>query len=135
MKTPLSLESLEQQRAGIATQIAALGDLRSGSVTSTTGKCGKLNCHCHQPNDPGHGPNRRLTYKVTGKTVTEWLPNPAALGKAEREIAEFRKLQSLHKEFVEVNVQICQIRPPAAETRLPQEKKRPKRSAKKSPGK
>ena len=135
MKTPLSLESLEQQRAAIATQIAALGDLRSGSVTSTTGKCGKLNCHCHQPNDPGHGPNLRLTYKVTGKTVTESLPNPAAIGKAEREIAEFRKLQNLHKEFVEVNVQICQIRPPEAETRLPQEKKRPKRSARKSPGK
>ena len=135
MKTPLSLESLEQQRAGLATQIAALGDLRSGSVTSTTGKCGKPNCHCHQPNDPGHGPHLRLTYKVTGKTVTESLPNPAAIGKAEREIAEFRKLQSLHKEFVEVNGQICQIRPPEAEPRLPREKKRPKRSAKKSPGK
>ena len=36
MKTSKSLESLEQQRAGIANQIAALGDLRSGSVTSTT---------------------------------------------------------------------------------------------------
>ena len=67
----------------------------------------------------GHGPHLRLTYKVTGKTVTESLPNPAAIGKAEREIAEFRKLQSLHKEFVEVNGQICQIRPPEAEPRLP----------------
>ena len=129
---PKSLESLEQQRAGIADQIAALGDLRPGSVTPTTGRCGKPNCHCHQPNDPGHGPNPRLTYKVNGKTVTQSLPDPASIQKAEREIAEFRKLQGLHKEFIDVNSLICQIRPPKADTMLPQEKKRRTRSKRKS---
>ena len=38
-----SLESLEQQRANIANQIAALGDLRCGSITSTAGRCGNPN--------------------------------------------------------------------------------------------
>jgi hypothetical protein len=122
------LQSLEQQRANIANQIAVLGDLRCGSITSTTGRCGKSTCHCHQPNDPGHGPNLRLTYKVDGKTATESLPDQAAARKAEREIAEFRKLQALHKEFVEVNAQICQLRPPEPDTLSSQEKKRPKRS-------
>ena len=98
MKISQSLESLEQQRVSIANKIAALGDLRSGSVTSTTGKCGKPSCHCHRPDDPGHGPNLRLTYKVNGKTVTESLPDPAAIRKVEREVSEFRKLQTLHKE-------------------------------------
>ncbi len=132
MTIPRSLESLEQQRANIANQIAALDDLRCGSITSTTGRCGKSNCHCHQPRDPGHGPNIRLTYKVNGKTVTESLPDQAAARKAEREIAEFRKLQILHKEFVDVNAQICQIRPSESDTMSPQEKKRRKRSARKS---
>ncbi len=135
MDTPKSLELLEQRRASITQQIAGLGDLRSGSVTSTTGKCGKPNCHCHQPKDPGHGPNLRLTYKANGKTITESLSDPGAMRKVEREVAEFRKLQSLHKEFVEVNIQICQIRPTEADTMLPEEKKRPKRSVKKSPAK
>src|SRR5271170_363949 len=89
MTTPKSLESLEQQRTSIADQIASLGDLRRGSITSTTGRCGKPNCHCHQPKDPGHGPNLRLTYKVEGKTVTESLPDQSATRKAEREIDEF----------------------------------------------
>ena len=129
---PKSLESLEQQRASIADQIAALGDLRPGSVTPTTGRCGKPNCHCHQPNDPGHGPNPRLTYKIDGKTVTQSLPDPAAIRKAEREIAEFRKLQSLHKEFIEVNTLICQIRLPEADTAATQEKKRRTQSKRKS---
>lgn len=132
MTVSKSLESLEQQRGDIVSQIAALGDLRCGSITSTTGRCGKPNCHCHQPQHPGHGPNLRLTYKLDGKTVTETLPDQLATRKAEREIAEFRKLQSLHKEFVEVNARICQMRPSEPDGLLPEEKKRRKRSARKS---
>jgi hypothetical protein len=127
-----SLQSLEQLRASIAQQIAALSDLRAGSLTATTGRCGKPTCHCHRPHDPGHGPNLRLTYKVNGKTVTESLPDQAATRKAECEIAEFRQWQALQKEFVEVNAQICQLRPAQPDTLLPGEKKRPRRSARKS---
>ena len=132
MMIPKSLESLEQRRASIAGEIAELGDLRSGSVTSTTGRCGKLNCHCHQSNDPGHGPNPRLTYKVDGKSVTESLRDPGAIRKAEREIAEFRKLQSLHKDFIKVNAQICQLRPTESDSPIAQEKKRRPPSKRKS---
>jgi hypothetical protein len=132
MSIPNSLESLEDQRANIASQIAALGDLRAGSITSTTGRCGKPNCHCHQPKDPGHGPNLRLTFKANGKTVTQSLPDQAATRKAEREIAEFRKLQSLHKELIEINAQICQMRPAQPEGLSLVEKKRPRRSSGKS---
>lgn len=123
MPTTTSLDALQQRRVQIADQIAALGDLRSGSITPTSGRCGKPTCHCHRPNDPGHGPNPRLTYKVDGKTVTESLPNPAAVRKAAREIAEFRNLQGLHKEFVEVNAQICQLRPTEPDELPAQEKK------------
>ncbi len=129
---PKSLEPLEQQRSRIVEQIVQLADLRCGSITTTQGRCGKLNCRCHQPNQPGHGPNLRLTFKVDGKTVTESLPNPAAVNKAEREIAEFRRFQQLSREFVDVNAQICQLRPVEEEPQTPQEKKRPKRSKRKS---
>lgn len=132
MTNSKSLESMEQQRTNLANQIAALGDLRSGSITSTTGRCGKANCHCHRDKDPGHGPNLRLTYKVDGKTVTESLPDREAVRKAEKEIAEFRKLQGLHKEFVDINAQICQMRPAQKDRRLPEEKKRRTRSRRKS---
>ena len=131
MMMPRSLESLAQRRVQISDQIAALGDLRCGSITSTTGRCGKPNCHCHQPNQTGHGPNPRLTYKVQGKTVTESLPDWASMRKAEREIGEFRKYHALHKEFLQVNAQICQMRPPQPDTLSEQGKKRSKRSNKK----
>ncbi len=94
-------------------------------------RCGKPNCHCSQPDDPGHGPTLRLTHKVHGKTVSEALPTPAAVKKAEQEIAEFRKYQELNRAFVEVNEKICRLRP--LEESLPaEEKKRQTRSVTKS---
>jgi hypothetical protein len=132
---PESLEALLQRRTQIVSQIVALGDLRAGSITSTTGRCGKKNCRCHQPNQPPHGPNPRLTFKVKGKTVTESLPHPAAIKKVQREIDEFRKFEQLTREFVDINAQICHLRPGTESVETPQEKKRRKPSKKKSPGK
>lgn len=129
---PYSLAELEQQREVIAQQIAQLGDLRPGSITSTSGRCGRPSCRCHQPGQAGHGPNVRLTYKVHGKTVSESLPTPAAIHKAEREVAEFRRFQQLSQEFVETNAAICRLRPTADEPQTDQEKKRRKRSGRKS---
>jgi hypothetical protein len=128
----LSLTELERRRQAIAQQIADLGDLRPGSITNTSGRCGKTGCRCHQPGQPGHGPNLRLTYKVDGKSVSESLSTPAAIHKAEREVAEFRSFQQLSREFVEANIEICRLRPPEDVSQTGQGKKRPKPSARKS---
>jgi hypothetical protein len=125
------LTDLEQQRSQLGIQLARLGDLRAGSVTAMVRRCGKPTCHCAQPDDPGHGPTLRLTYKVQGKTISEALPTPSAVRKAEQEIAEFRKYQELSRAFVEVNEKICRRRP-VEDAPTPQEKKRRTRSGRKS---
>lgn len=128
---PESLTELEQRRSELLLQFARLSDLRPGSVTGIVRRCGKPSCHCAQPDDPGHGPTLRLTYKVEGKTISETLPTPQAVRKAEHEIAEFRKYQELSRAFIVVNEKICRARP-AEDTLTPQEKKRPKRSTPRS---
>ena len=129
---PESLADLERRRTVLAQQISQLGDLRPGSITGTSGRCGKPSCRCHQPGQPAHGPNLRLTYKVEGKTASEALSNLAALRKAEREVAEFRKFQQLSQAFVEMNARICRQRPVEEEAPTAQEKKRGKQSSKRS---
>ncbi|HLB93489.1 MAG TPA: DUF6788 family protein [Terriglobales bacterium] len=129
-----SLAQLEQEKRDLLRTFSELGDLRPGSITGIVRRCGKPTCHCAQPDDPGHGPNLRLTYKVQGKTISEALPTPVAVRKAEREIAEFRKFQLLSHAFVQVNERLCRLRP-VEETLTPEEKKRRKRSNKKSPKK
>jgi hypothetical protein len=129
---PQSISDLEQRREAIAQRIAQLGDLRPGSITSTSGRCGKPDCRCHQPGQPGHGPNFRLTYKAEGKSVSEALPTPATIQKAEREVEEFRKFQQLTREFLGTNTEICRLRPVENEEESELKKKRSKRSGKRS---
>src|SRR6266852_3260783 len=124
MPLPHSLATLEQQRAGILTQILELGDFRSGSITAINGRCGKPNCHCHKPNQPGHGPNFRLTRKTRGKTVSESFSSGAELRKAQREVEAFHRFRQLSQALLEVNERICRARP-VADTLAPEEKKRP----------
>lgn len=126
-----SLATLEQQRAGILTQILELGDFRSGSISAIQGRCGKSNCHCHEPGQPGHGPNFRLTRKVNGKSISESFSSPAALRKAQQEVETFHRFRQLSQELLEVNERICQARP-FADTLSSEEKKRRQRFNKKS---
>ena len=128
-----SLQALERKRTAVLEKIAALGDLRPGSLTTTQGKCGKVECCCKQPGHPGHGPHWRITYKADGKTRTESLYEDAAIKKAEREIDEFRRFQQLSREFVDLSGKICRAR--SVEAAGPEEKKLQKRSNRKSPRK
>ena len=108
---PDSLVDLENRRATVQMHISQLGDMRLGSITATSGRCGRPNCHCHRAGDAGHGPYYRLTRKVNGKTVTETFSSSASLAKAQREVDECRRFRELGEQLLEINEQICKLRP------------------------
>jgi hypothetical protein len=111
--------------------MAGWGDLRRGSITTTSGQCGTPTCHCAKPGDPGQGPHHRLTRKVKGKTITETFVSPARWRKAERAVAEFHHFPQLCAEVVVVSEKICERRP-VEDPLTRQEKKRRKRSGRTS---
>jgi len=132
-----SLETLESQRSRLLEEFLRLGDLRPGSITAVARRCGKPSCHCAKTNDPGHDPQLRLTRRVAGKSVTESFPNPAALRKAQQEVAEFHRFQKLSEDLVSINERICALRPVEAQHGgwTDQEKKRLLQSIRKLRGK
>ncbi len=106
---PELLADMEHRRSQLLEEFSRLGNFRAGSITPLTRRCGKPGCRCSRPDDPGHGPNLRLTYKRNGKTYSESFPNQEVIRKAEKEIAEFRKFQRLVRAFIEVNDRICRL--------------------------
>jgi hypothetical protein len=134
---PDTLDALESERARLLEEFLRLGDLRPGSITAVVRRCGKPTCHCAKPNDAGHDPQFRLTRRVGGKSMTESFPNPAALRKAQQEVAEFHRFQKLGEDLVSLNEKICALRPAAAQPGgwTPQEKKRLLQSIRKLRGK
>lgn len=127
---PESLVDLEHQRHAILQQMLRLPDFRSGSITATRGTCGKANCRCHQPNQPGHGPNYRLTRKVKGRTVTETFATSAELHKAQREVETYHRFRQLAQALLEINEKICRARPLELELTLSKKKRRKSSSRK-----
>lgn len=108
---PDHLAALEAERSKLLEGFLALGDLRPGSITAVTRRCGKRSCHCAKPNDAGHDPQFRLTRRVAGKTVTETFPNPTTLRKAQQEVSEFHRFQKLGQDLIALNEKICRLRP------------------------
>jgi hypothetical protein len=68
-------------------------------------------------------------WRVAGKTTTDTFNSPAALRKAEQEVADFHRFQNqkLSGRVVEVSEKICALRP-VEETLTPEEEKRPRRT-------
>src|ERR1700691_1565255 len=107
---PDSLAELEQQRNTLFHEMLRLPHFRSGSLTATSGRCGKPSCRCPQPHQPGHSPSFRLTRTVQGKTVTESFASPSALQKAQREVEAYHRFRELAQALLEINEKICQAR-------------------------
>jgi hypothetical protein len=114
--TEPSLPELEQQRAELHARLAAIGDLRPGSINATYRRCGKPNCACAQPGHPGHGPRWLWTKSAGGKTRTRQL-GAAEVAKVRAELANYKEFTELSQQIVEVSEAICEARPvPAAGT-------------------
>ena len=69
-----SIPKLRQRRDQLRADLAAVGDMRPGSLVARYRRCGKPNCRCARAGDRGHGPSFSLTHAVNGKTVTKIIP-------------------------------------------------------------
>ena len=125
-----SLQDLESHRNNLFRQLESLGDFRRGTISVNYRKCGKSNCACAGKDHPGHGPQYLWNASVGGKTQARNLPLGPELEKVEREVERYRAFVRLCQQVVEVNDQICQLRPVrtlADENELEQLKKKLRR--------
>ena len=104
-----TLDSLVARRRHLLAEIAAIGDLRPGSLKARFRKCGKPNCHCAADGHPGHGPQWSVSRVVKGRMHSRAVP-PWALEEARLQVDECRRLRRLTAELIEVGGAICERR-------------------------
>ena len=127
---------LERRRAELFGLMSQAGDFRRGALNAVWRKCGKPNCACAQPGHRGHGPQWNLTRRAGGKTVNVHLRPGPELEKAQREVAEHQRFQSLVEEVTAVSEAICAARPAAGQAFPPPpegERGGSRRSSRRSP--
>jgi hypothetical protein len=108
---PETLEALERQRTKLYAQLQAVGDFRPGTISVNFRKCGKNNCACARKGHKGHGPQYLWNTTQRGQSRAQNLRMGPQLEKVRIELATHRMFLGLCQQLVEVNEQICQLRP------------------------
>ncbi|MEK7118673.1 MAG: DUF6788 family protein [Patescibacteria group bacterium] len=108
---PNAIEELEKRRRDLYQQMQSLGDFRPGTISVNFRKCGKLRCVCAQPGHPGHGPQYLWNTTSGGQSRAQNLPLGPELEKARNELENHKTFQGLCREAVEINENICMLRP------------------------
>ena len=104
------VQQLEQQRDELRRQLAAIDDMRPGTLRERFRRCGKPNCRCAQPDAEAHGPVWSLTWAVAGRTHTKVIPAGAAVERTQAQIAEFRRFRNLTQQLLRLSEQLCDAR-------------------------
>jgi hypothetical protein len=103
------LDALLQQRDQLKSQLAAIADMRPGSLVPRYRKCGKASCRCAKKGAQGHGPSYSLTHAVKGKTVTHVIPAGPAVERTREQIDEYRRFRQLVQHLIGVSEKVCDL--------------------------
>ena len=109
MPTPPDPAELSARRQELRRQLAAIGDLRPGSLVQNFRRCGRPECFCADKQHPGHGPYWLLTWSVDGKTRSRSIP-AAQVAATKAQIAECQRLRRLVADLIAVSDDLCQAR-------------------------
>ena len=114
MKTPASIQQIEQRIQRIKAELAALGDMRPGSLSKQYNVCGKPGCRCKDPENPQrHGPYYQLSWVHAGKSTTQFIRRPF-LAQVKAELATFKVFRQLTEEWVNLALQAAKMKLQAA---------------------
>ncbi len=103
------IAALERRHAHLRSQLAAVGEMRSGTLTERCRRCGKASCGCADRGASGRGPVLSLTRKQDGKTVTRLIPADAG-AEVQAQNAEYRRFRELSKALIEVSDALSEAR-------------------------
>lgn len=92
----------------LATELATIGLIHSGSVVRRYTYCGTTNCRCHGDPPQPHGPYWQWSAKVKGKTVTRHL-SPAEAELYQEWIANDRRLTHRVQQMRQVATKAAQL--------------------------
>lgn len=110
MNATASIQRAEQRIQQIKAELAALGEMRPGSLSKQYNVCGKPNCRCKDPQHPQrHGPYYQLSWVHRGKSSTQFIRRPL-LPQVRAQLATYNKFRKLTDEWVRLALRLAQAK-------------------------
>jgi hypothetical protein len=103
------LADYEQKYRDLATELATIGLIHSGSITRRYTRCATPGCKCHADPPQPHGPYYQWTAKVNGKTVTRRL-NESEADLYQQWIANDRQLRHIIQQMRQIAAKATELK-------------------------
>ena len=101
--------SLERQIEKIKRDLAAIGDLRPGSLSTQYNVCGNPGCRCKASPPQKHGPYYQISYTRKGKSGTKFVKKKD-LPDVRRQMKNYIRLKLLVERWIDLATELSNLR-------------------------
>jgi hypothetical protein len=103
------LQRLEARIRTIKGEIAALGDLRPGSLSQQYNVCGTPGCRCKADPPQRHGPYGQLSFTWRGRSRSVFV-RKQHLPSVEAQLENYARLRELVERWIDLGIELCRLR-------------------------
>ena len=98
-----------RQIAKVKAQLAALGDLRPGSLSTQWNVCGTPGCRCKATPPEKHGPYYQVSFTRKGKSSSKFV-RKEDLAAVRRELKNYEVMKMLMDRWIDLATELSNLR-------------------------
>jgi len=103
------LATLQRQIEKVKLDLAALGDLRPGSLSTQYNVCGSPGCKCKADPPVKHGPYYQVSYTRKGKSSTKFVKKED-LPTVRKQLKNYERLRLLMDKWIDLATELSILR-------------------------
>jgi hypothetical protein len=100
---------IERQIEKVKRDLAALGDLRPGSLSTQYNVCGSPGCRCKADPPEKHGPYYQVSFSRKGKSSTKFVRKDD-LPTIRKQLKNYEKMKLLVDRWIELATELSNLR-------------------------
>ena len=93
----------------VKVKLAALGDLRPGSLSTQYNVCGTPGCRCKATPPEKHGPYYQVSFTRKGKSSSKFV-RKEDLNTVRRELKNYEEMKTLVDRWIEIATELSTLR-------------------------
>lgn len=101
--------TLQRQIEKVKRDLAALGDLRPGSLSTQYNVCGSPGCKCKADPPVKHGPYYQVSYTRKGKSSTKFVKKED-LPEVRRQLKNYQRMKLLMEKWIDLAIELSMLR-------------------------
>jgi len=101
--------TLERQIEKTKQDLAAIGDMRPGSLSTQYNVCGKAGCRCKATPAQKHGPYYQVSYTRKGKSSSKFVKKED-LPEVRRQLKNYERMKLLMERWIDLSMELSTLR-------------------------